>query len=138
MQPLAAARGSLLLNIMKNYIVLLSLLTLAFSLGIIFAGTMMIPDKIDIITWCLLFYFFIITLGFHIGLVNASKGRPQAFVRYYMATTTVKLLLHMMIIVLYALFNKEDAVRFITTFLVFYIIFTVFEVAVAWKQFRAS
>ncbi len=123
---------------MKNYIVLLGLLTLFFALAIIFAGTVLIPDSIDIITWSLLIYFFFVTLGFHLGLVQASKGRPQAFVRYYMATTTFKLLLHMAIIVIYAIFNKEDAVRFISTFLVFYIIFTSFEVAVAWKQFKGG
>lgn len=73
---------------------------------------------------------------FHFGLVQASKGRPQVFIRYYMASTTFKLLIHMSVVVIYALFNKEDAIRFISTFLVLYIIFTAFEVAVAWKQFR--
>ena len=89
-------------------------------------------------TWSLLLYFVFITLIFHVGLVKTSKGRPQVFIRYYMASTTFKLLLHMGIIIIYALFNKEDAIRFIVSFLIFYLIFTAFEVAVAWKQFRKN
>lgn len=123
---------------MKNYIVLLAILTFFLALGIVFAGTVVFPESVDIITWTLLFYFLFVTLIFHFGLVHASKGRPQAFVRYYMASTTFKLLLHMGIILIYALFNKTDAVRFISSFLIFYIIFTAFEVAVAWKQFRTG
>ncbi len=123
---------------MKNYIVLLGILSFILSLGIVFAGTVIFPESVDIITWLLLFYFLFITFVFHFGLVHASKGRPQVFVRYYMASTTFKLLLHMGIILIYALFNKTDAVRFITSFLIFYVIFTAFEVAVAWKQFRAG
>ena len=42
----------------------------------------------------------------------------------------------MAVIVIFSLFNKTEAISFITTFLIFYIIFTAFEVGVAWKQFR--
>jgi hypothetical protein len=122
--------------LMKKYIFLLTALTILLSTGIILAGNFLIPQHIDNMTWALLVYFVLLTLLFHVGLVQTSKGRPQVFIRYYMASTTFKLLLHMGVIVIYAIFNKEDAIRFITSFLVFYIIFTAFEVSVAWKQFR--
>lgn len=96
------------------------------------------PQLIDRITWLLLIYFSLVTFVFHYGLLRSSKGRPQVFIRYYMATTTFKLLMHMGVIIIYALFNKTDAIRVITSFLIFYIIFTAFEVAAAWKQFRQS
>lgn len=121
---------------MKKYTLLLVVLTILLSLGLVFVGSILIPDSVDISTWTLLVYFLFITMLFHFGLVQASKGRPQVFIRYYMASTTFKLLIHMSVVVIYALFNKEDAIRFISTFLVLYIIFTAFEVAVAWKQFR--
>ena len=121
---------------MKKYTLLLVVLTILLSLGLVFVGSILIPDSVDISTWTLLVYFLFITMLFHFGLVQASKGRPQVFIRYYMASTTFKLFIHMSIVVIYALFNKEDAIRFISTFLVLYIIFTAFEVAVAWKQFR--
>ena len=123
---------------MKKYIVLLVILSGILSLGIFITGKFIFPEFIDSLTWVVLGYFILVTTIFHAGLVYYSKGRPQVFIRYYMATTTFKLLLHMGIIVIYALFNKEDAIRFISSFLIFYIIFTAFEVSVAWKQFRTN
>ena len=121
---------------MKKYIVLLSILSVILAFGILIIQKFISGALIETNTWYLLFYFIVITLAFHYGLVKSSKGRPQVFIRYYMATTTFKLLFHMGVIVIFALFNKTEAIQFITTFLIFYIIFTAFEVAVAWKQFR--
>jgi len=123
---------------MKNYIVLLTALTGVLVAAAFLFSTSAYGEMLDSVTWSLLFYFVFITLIFHIGLVKTSKGRPQVFIRYYMASTTFKLLLHMGIIIIYALFNKEDAIRFIISFLIYYLIFTAFEVAVAWKQFRKN
>ena len=114
------------------------MLTLILVAGIYLFSYFSGNGIIDTMTWSLLLYFVFITLIFHVGLVKTSKGRPQVFIRYYMASTTFKLLLHMGIIIIYALFNKEDAIRFIVSFLIFYLIFTAFEVAVAWKQFRKN
>ncbi len=121
---------------MKKYITLLALLTALMALGIVITSKFISADLVDSVTWILLVYFVVITFAFHYGLVYSSKGRPQVFIRYYMATTTFKLLLHMGVIIIYALFNKTDAIRFISSFLIFYLIFTGFEVALAWKQFR--
>lgn len=121
---------------MKRYIVLLASLSIILAIGIVFIRNFISVDLIGTNTWYLLIYFLVVTLAFHYGLVHSSKGRPQVFIRYYMATTTFKLLLHMAVIVIFSLFNKTEAISFITTFLIFYIIFTAFEVGVAWKQFR--
>lgn len=123
---------------MKKYIIFLALLSALMALGIFITGKFISAELVDSVTWMLLLYFIFVTLAFHYGLVRSAKGRPQVFIRYYMATTTFKLLLHMGVIIIYALFNKEDAIRVISSFLVFYIIFTAFEVALAWKQFRTS
>ncbi|TAH41079.1 MAG: hypothetical protein EYC69_08870 [Bacteroidetes bacterium] len=123
---------------MKKYIIFLALLSALMALGIFITGKFISAELVDSVTWMLLLYFIFVTLAFHYGLVRSAKGRTQVFIRYYMATTTFKLLLHMGVIIIYALFNKEDAIRVISSFLVFYIIFTAFEVALAWKQFRTS
>jgi len=91
---------------------------------------------INSITWCILLYFLITTLVFHYGLLSASSGKPQKFVRYYMGATTLKLFLHVAVLLLYCLFNRNEAVHFIVTFLVIYLFYTVFEVVMAAKQFR--
>src|SRR5688572_22698258 len=75
------------------------------------------------------------TVIFHNGLARAAVKSGQAFVRYFMGATSVKLLVFMMIIVIYALLNRESAFGFILHFLVFYLFYTVFEVYFAYKSF---
>lgn len=84
----------------------------------------------------LLIYFFLLTAVFHFGLVRSSQGKPALFVRYYMAATSAKLMIHLAVIVLYAITHKETAFRFILTFLPFYVLFTAFEVGMAFRQNR--
>jgi hypothetical protein len=120
------------LNFLKA-IFIFSLIAAAITCiaSVTFAGT-----KINYISWLILFYFVIVTIIFHFGLLKSSEGKPQAFIRYYMGATTFKLFIHVVVILMYCLFNRNDAVRFIITFLIFYILYTVFEVWVSAKRFR--
>ena len=49
-------------------------------------------------------YFLVVTALFHYGLVRVSGGKPAVFIRYYMAATTLKLFLHLGVLVLVVLF----------------------------------
>jgi hypothetical protein len=122
---------------MRNYLSYLFGFSALIFLGLFFTS-MYFPEKVDLTTWLIFTYFLGLTLAFHLGLVRSAKRRAQDFIRYYMASTTLKLLLHMGVIIIYSLFNKADAVRFIITFLIFYLLFTTFEVAVVWKKFRRT
>jgi len=90
------------------------------------------------ISWILFFYFLLITIVFHYGLLSSSVGKPQAFIRYYMGATTFKLFIHIFVILIYGLLRRETAVRFIITFLVFYFLYTGFETIYAAKKFRKN
>jgi hypothetical protein len=94
------------------------------------------PEKINLVTWLILSYFIIITSVFHLGLLKSSEGKPQAFIRYYMGATTIKLFIHVIVLLVYCLLNRHDAARFIITFLIFYMAYTAWEVAIASKRFR--
>ena len=123
---------------MKKYL----LLILPFSLIILaltwWAGEQFFPNKVDRVTYFQILYFFLVTLIFHAGLLRSSKGRPQEFIRYYMGSTTGKLLLHVVVILGYSFINRQDAFRFIIIFLVYYIFFTFFEAVVVFRQFSAQ
>ncbi len=93
-------------------------------------------DRITSVMWVIFIYFIFITSVFHFGLLKSSEGKPQGFVRYYMGATTFKLMVHVMVILLYCLLNREQAVPFIVSFLIFYVLYTAFEVALAVKKFR--
>src|SRR4051812_28237676 len=91
---------------------------------------------IDSVTWAIFGYFTLLTAGFHYGLTKAAKGRPQQFVRYYMGATSFKLLIHVIVLIIYCIFHRNDAVRFIITFAVCYLAFTVFEFFAVKRSFN--
>src|SRR5262245_24639414 len=91
---------------------------------------------VDSVTWGIFGYFVLLTAGFHYGLLTSSKGKPQQFVRYYMGATSFKLLIHIVVMIVYCIFNRQDAVRFILSFAVFYLAFTVFEFMAVKRSFR--
>jgi hypothetical protein len=105
--------------------------------AVLYAASMSFAQgRVNVISWLVFFYFIVVTAGFHYGLLRSSQGKPQAFIRYYMGGTTFKLFIHVAVILMYCLFNRNDAVRFIVTFLILYVLYTVFEVAVSAKKFR--
>ncbi len=84
-----------------------------------------------------LFYFSVLTYVFHLGLVKNLQGDPvkagQKFIRYYMAATTIKLMIHLIVILAVSLTHKSMAVPFIISFMVMYALFTAFEVYTSMK-----
>jgi len=91
---------------------------------------------IDSATWGILGYFTLLTAAFHYGLMKSSKGNPQQFVRYYMGAKSFKLLFHLVIIIIFCLFHRSEAVRFIISFAIFYFVFTVFEFTAVKRSFK--
>lgn len=57
----------------------------------------------------------------------------KKFVTRYMLTTTVKLLLFLVLLVVYAVLNRSDMLRFGLNFLVLYVAYSVFEIIVLKK-----
>jgi hypothetical protein len=95
-----------------------------------------LPAKVAYPTfWYIQLIMIVATLLFHYGLLRSEKAGGQAFVRYFMGATSVKLMLFMMIMIIYGLLNKESAFAFILHFFVFYLLYTIFEVAVSYKRF---
>lgn len=116
---------------MKQYYIYFTLIiVLCAAIILITGGT----AEESILRWQILAYFSVISFGFHYGLVRSSVGRPQNFIRYYMAATTLKLFVHLGVILVYALTHKSKAIPFIISFMVAYAVFTAFEVVMAMKQ----
>jgi hypothetical protein len=75
------------------------------------------------------FIFFIVITGMlHYFFIKNLEKKPQQFVTAFLGLTGLKLLLYIMVIVIYFLTNKKDAVSFILSFLFFYLVFTAFEI----------
>lgn len=121
---------------MTSFLKSISFFTLAFAVFIFILTLTNAGAYIDSLTWMILAYFILLTCVFHYGLLISSKGNPQQFVRYYMGATSFKLLIHLVVLIIYCLFHRSEAVRFIISFALFYFVFTVFEFAAVRKTFK--
>lgn len=71
----------------------------------------------------------------HNRLASAASVSGQVFVRTFMLTSALKLFGFMVIMVVFALFNREKAFGFIFNFLIVYLVYTLLEVWFSFKSF---
>lgn len=89
------------------------------------------------LSWVMLGFFILVTAG--VFMIITRPGRTtQQFVRTFMAVTTMKLFLFLIILTLYGFVDRERAFVFIFHFLVFYFLFTIFEVVALMRQMKAG
>jgi L-asparagine transporter-like permease len=103
----------------------ISILLLLAYFALIYFGTAIQTSPATI--WLVLFFLLVSNYVYYQQL-KASTGRQAKFVNVALLSTGFKLLLFLAIIVVYAVLNREDAVPFIMTFFILYLIFTVLEV----------
>ncbi|HEX5002130.1 MAG TPA: hypothetical protein VFW78_06515 [Bacteroidia bacterium] len=85
----------------------------------------------------LVIFFIIATSAFHLGLLRAAAKSDQAFVRYFMGATGIKLFLYMIIMIVFATLFRDQAIAFISNFFVLYLLYSAFEVVLIYKKFSA-
>jgi hypothetical protein len=88
------------------------------------------------LSWILFGFFAIGYCLNHIYLVNSENKRPEIFIRRFMGTTVLRLFVLMIIMVVFAMTHKTLANLFIWHMLVFYFLFTAFEIAVLYSHFQ--
>jgi len=114
---------------------------LIFSIFLVsteFSLSQFLPEKYSRTIFFLLnLLFFSITALTHFILIHQSeKNNFRNFVSYFMAATTGKLLIYLMVIFFYLFFEKENAQPFIIFFLILYVLYTVFETVSILKFFK--
>jgi hypothetical protein len=86
-----------------------------------------------------LFVFFFSATGVvHYILLRISVKRPNSFINYFMLLTFGKLMFYLTIILIYALVKRDEAVSFILSFAVLYLLFTAFEVTQSLSHARVE
>jgi hypothetical protein len=86
----------------------------------------------------LLVFFAAVTLIVHKIILKALDKRPAKFINYFMLTTFIKLFFFLAVMVIYALLNREDAIRFIIIYFILYLFFTVFDVVSIYQAIGRS
>lgn len=123
------------MNLLKNFtlsLIVFSVIiaTLFYFIEPYFTGKSSFPQF-----WIIQAIMILVTMLFHLGLQRSVKAGGQASIRYFMGATSVKLLVFMMIMIIFGLLNKDKAFGFILHFFIFYLFYTVYEVAIAYKHF---
>ncbi len=72
-------------------------------------------------------FFMAVTYLIHKGFMSSMGRNMRQFVTRYMLITTIKLLSFLTILLVYGLLKPADAMQFILSFLVLYIIYSAFE-----------
>lgn len=125
-------------SVFLKFVISLSIYSLVLiSAGIVTSNYLLPEYSLAIVPFvlvCLLFY--AVTLIVHYVFLKSGKQKAQPFVRNYIATTFLKLLAYLLILVIYVLLNRENAVSFIITFLILYLFYTVFETIAIMKFFK--
>ena len=84
--------------------------------------------------WKIQIFMIVVAWVSHAGLEKAGLKGNQHFIRQFMATTGLKLFLYMIVMVGYAVLNRETAVGFIVHFFLMYVLYTVFEITFIYKR----
>ena len=84
--------------------------------------------------WLILVYFMLISVVFHLILLRKQKDDPKKYIRAFMAGTTIRLFIHIIVLLIMALTFRDKAIPLIITFFSCYLLFTVFEVTVQMKK----
>ena len=80
-----------------------------------------------------LFYFLVLLIS-QVILYRVASASDHKFTRTFMAITVTRFLLYLATVMLYAFLVREDAVRFIISFFVFYFLFTVLEISYMYRE----
>ncbi len=90
---------------------------------------MLLPDWKAAPWWPLfLLFFLIVTLTAHFIILRTLKKSPRKFIGMFMALTLGKLVLYLTVLVLNVIFTPFPKASVIAPFLLYYIVFTFFEV----------
>jgi len=84
--------------------------------------------------WPFLLLFFL-TTGIILSklYIRILQKKLSAFTNFFMLSTVAKLMIYLAIIILYLIYNREDAAPFLLTFFVYYLAYTFLEVRSALK-----
>lgn len=118
---------------------LIRLLGITFFVEIIALGWFyaMPPEWVSPTLPVLPVFFMAVTFLIHKGFMGSMGRNMRQFVTRYMLITTIKLLSFLTILLVYGLLRPNDAMQFILSFLVLYLIYSAFEATAVIKLGKA-
>lgn len=93
------------------------------------------PAKMQVSAgFILLGVFAVTTTGIHLFILSAINTSGNAFVRNFMASTTLKFFFYLWVLVVMLLYTHDNKQALIIHFLFYYFVFTVFETIMLYSE----
>ena len=86
----------------------------------------------------LLLVIFLITVLFHRYLIRSAGESNKKFPAKFLGATGIKMGLYMILIIIYVVLDRENAVPFLLVFMIIYLTFTIFEVISVLKYINST
>jgi len=78
----------------------------------------------------------VITIFFHFYLIQVSKGESKTFIGKFIASSGLKLMIYLAVIVVYIVSYPNNSKVFLTSFLISYFVYSVIEVLIILNQLK--
>ncbi len=112
----------------KKYLLRLLFFSI-FIAGLSLALLLFFPDYTSSVLPTIILFFFLIMLITHYILLRGIYKKGKNFVSNYMLATTIKFLAYIIFLLITLLIiAKEERILFIVTFLIIYLLFSIFEI----------
>ncbi len=121
---------------MKSFIAKLAPYSFFIALADFLWNNFMEPKYLIPQVWFIFGFFIVLTISFHFFILNASKGRPQQLITSYMASSALRMILCLIVIIAYRFIDKTGIIPFAVAFILHYFLFTIFEVTLLLRHFR--
>lgn len=119
---------------LKKYLITQFWIALALAI-ITFLVLKFLPDTWQTNGWIWSLALFYISGGVFFAIyLNVMNKKQHAFANFFLLSTGIKLMLYLTFIVVYLLLYRSEAKIFLLLFLIYYVVFAVFESRLAVKM----
>lgn len=121
----------------KKYLFRLLIFSICIA-GFSFALQRFLPAYASPALPFLILFFFIIILFTHYLLLRGLYKKDKKFVSNYILATTIKFLSYIIFVLVYLVLFKEDRILFTISFLILYLLFSIFEIFTTKREQKES
>jgi len=123
-------------NHLRKFSLYLLLLTVLITIAGWILFRIYLPDKYFTGFLFVPLLFFITTLALHYYLIKSSQKEIIKFTPRFIGATGIKMMIYFILIIVYLLINRSQAVSFLICFLICYFLYTAFELISVLKYLK--
>lgn len=120
----------------KQFLFLEALFTAILSIIAYILYSTILSEYYVSVFWLLLGLIAILTAIFHYSVVQIQEKQPSRFSTRFMMVTGIKMMVYLIFITGYAFMYPENATNFLISFLILYLLYTIFEVVLVVRFFK--